>query len=193
MLRGMFRNAAVSRETYHHLDLKAAALDLAEKLIESEPEFSLRSLAVELGVAHRALYNHFQDRSGLLALLSAKGFCKLAAVVDVQTNTAEFVRAYASFALCQPQLYSLMMRQTYELFAKHTELRIAADRMIDAALAVLAPDRADDETGRRAVMRIWMLVHGGLALHAGGALRTRSDEAFISELLAIAGLVTGDN
>src|SRR5512146_3266476 len=183
----MFRSA-VARESYHHGGLKAAALDLAERLIESEPDFSLRALAEGLGVAHRALYNHFGDRAGLLAELSARGFEALARAVGATHEPADFVRAYADFALRRPGLYALMMRQTYAGFEAVPALRAAADRMIAASLAVLTPDAPDADSGRRAVMRTWMLVHGGLSLHASGALRTRTDEAFVAELLAIAGL-----
>lgn len=183
----MSRNV-VARETYHHGGLKLAALDLAETLVEAEPDFSLRALAEKLGVAHRALYNHFGDRAGLLAELSARGFDALATAVGATRTPADFVRAYAGFALARPGLYTLMMRQTYAGFEGVPVLRAAADRMIAASLAVLAPDAADAESGRRAVMRVWMLVHGGLSLHASGALRTRTDAAFVEELLAIAGL-----
>lgn len=180
--------SAVARETYHHGGLKTAALDLAETLVEAEPDFSLRALAEKLGVAHRALYNHFGDRAGLLAELSARGFEALAKAVGATQTPADFVRAYAGFALARPGLYALMMRQTYAGFEGVPVLRAAADRMIAASLAVLAPDAPDADSGRRAVMRLWMLVHGGLSLHASGALRTRTDAAFVAELLAIAGL-----
>jgi AcrR family transcriptional regulator len=181
----------VARETYHHGGLKAAALELAESLIEAEPDFSLRALAGRLGVAHRALYNHFGDRAGLLAELSASGFQQLAGVVAQTGNPADFVRAYAGFALARPGLYALMMQQTYAGFESVPALRAAADGMIAASLAVLAPEAPDADSGRRAVMRIWMLVHGGLSLHASGALRARTNEVFVEELLAIVGLAPG--
>jgi AcrR family transcriptional regulator len=178
----------VTRDSYHHGGLKAAALAKAEELIEGQPAFSLRALAEQLGVAHRALYNQFGDRAGLLAELSALGFDRLARAVLQTHSAADFVRAYACFALAQPQLYALMMRQTYAGFETVPALRAAADRMIAASLAVLAPEAPDADSGRRVVMRLWMLVHGGLSLHASGALRIRTDDSFITELLAIAGL-----
>ncbi len=178
----------MARDTYHHGGLKAAALEAADRLVETQPDFSLRALAERLGVAHRALYNHFGDRAGLMAELSARGFEALAQAVGRTSSPADFVRAYAGFALARPALYALMMRQTYAGFESVPALRAAADRMIAVSLAVLAPDAPDADSGRRAVMRLWMLVHGGLSLHASGALRTRTDDAFVAELLAIAGL-----
>ncbi|WP_197042083.1 TetR/AcrR family transcriptional regulator [Sandarakinorhabdus oryzae] len=176
------------REAYHHGDLKAAALAEAERMIETDPDFSMRQLAGQLGVAHRALYNHFGDRAGLLAQLAAAGFRQLAAATADADSVAAFITAYARFALARPRLYQLMMAQPYSAFERNPDLRAAADFLIGVALAVLAPGASDADTGRRQVMRYWMLVHGGLALHGGGVLRGRDDAGFIAELLAIAGL-----
>lgn len=177
-----------ARDAYHHGDLKAAALAAAEQLIEVDPEFSVRQLAGQLGVAHRALYNHFGDRAGLLAQLAARGYLQLAAATAGRDGPSGFITAYARFALARPRLYQLMMAQPYSAFERHPDLRAAADRLIAVAVAVLAPDASDADTGRRQVMRHWMLVHGGLALHGAGVLRGRDADGFIAELLAIASL-----
>jgi hypothetical protein len=80
------------------------------------------------------------------------------------------------------------MRQSYTGFDGNPTLREAADQVIDIALTVLAPKADTTDQGRRTVMRIWMLAHGGVGLHRSGVLRTRSDAAFVEELLHIAGL-----
>ncbi|MFN0045686.1 MAG: TetR/AcrR family transcriptional regulator [Sphingorhabdus sp.] len=180
------------RKTYHHGNLAADAVVLALDSIESggESRLSVRALAESLGVAHRALYNHFGDRDGLLASLAAYGFDMLASAVAGQSSPFGFIRAYAEFAIARPELYALMMRQNYAAFASHGELREAADRMIAASSTLLASDVAegDSEGSRRAVMAIWMLVHGGVTLHTSGVLRARSDAEFIDELVAISGV-----
>jgi AcrR family transcriptional regulator len=181
------------RKNYHHGDLKRAALDLAEAMLEEQPDLSMRFLSSKLGVAHRALYNHFTDRSGLMALIAARSFEQLATSVSTENTPAGFIRAYAAFALARPQHYANMMRQSYDQFETHTELRTAADKMIASALAVLAPHAANADDGRRTVMRLWMLVHGGLELHAAGVLHKRNDDAFVTELLAIAGLAESED
>jgi hypothetical protein len=127
----------------------------------------------------------------LLVSLSARGFAMLASAVAGQTEPSAFVRNYADFALSRPELYAVMMRQSYAAFEQHEELRAAADKMIAASARVLAPGLVDGELVRRTVMRVWMLVHGGVALHSSGVLRARSDEDFITELLAIAGFANG--
>ena len=55
-------------------------------------------------------------------------------------------------------------------------------RLYDA----IARDGDDPDTQRRDVMRVWMLAHGGLALHRAGALKMRSDASFAEELMRIA-------
>lgn len=178
------------RATYHHGDLAEAALDEALRLIEADPpaQFSVRALAERLGVAHRALYNHFEAREDLLAATAARGFDHLAEALTACSDPQSFVTTYAGFALAQPGLYAVMMRRTYEQFENHPALRRAADRVIAVSLGVLATPGADEETRRREVMRLWMLVHGAIGLHRSGVLRLRSDSDFVAEILCIAGL-----
>jgi AcrR family transcriptional regulator len=145
-------------------------------------------LANEIGVAHRALYNHFTDKDALLAAVAAMGFGELADSLKQTSSAAEHLRSYATFALGHRHLYATMMNRTYRQFEEEPELRAAADRVIAASISVLAPNHANDDDRRREVMRHWMLVHGGVSLHASGVLKKRSDEDFIEELLAITGL-----
>jgi hypothetical protein len=81
-----------------------------------------------------------------------------------------------------------MMRQSYEAFEGHPALRAAADKVIATSLKVLAPHAPDAEAGRRMVLRLWMMTHGGVSLHRAGVLRKRPDPAFVEELLKVAGL-----
>lgn len=175
------------REDYHHGNLADAALKEGLRALACGEELSMRAIARAIGVAHRALFNHFPDRASFEAALSAEGFTRLSAVLRTTKSPAAFVRAYVDFALTQSALYDLMMRQPYGMFESHPGLRIAADDVIAVSLAGLAPRAVDTESGRRAVMRIWMIAHGGVGLHRSGVLRMRSDAAFAKELLRIAG------
>ena len=178
------------RQAYHHGDLAAAAVEAALQLIEDDASagFSLRALADRLGVAHRALYNHFADREALLVAVAARGFDRLSDSLAQAPDAAGFLASYVRFALNQPGLYGVMMARSYDQFNAAPSLRAAADRMIAIALRQLAVDGTDDDTRRRAVMRIWMLAHGGIGLHHAGVLRMRSDAEFVEEILRIAGL-----
>jgi AcrR family transcriptional regulator len=184
----MSANPVPLREDYHHGNLAEAALTEGLRMLEADEELSMRAVARAVGVAHRALFNHYTDRFAFEAALSAHGFSRLAAVLKAAASAADFVRAYVDFALAQSALYDLMMRQSYAAFEGHPQLRASADQVIAVALKTLAPHAGDAESGRRAVMRLWMIAHGGVGLHRSGVLRARTDAAFVEELLRIAGL-----
>jgi len=70
---------ATRRATYHHGDLKNGLIKVALELIaESGAEsFTLREAARRLGVNHRAVYRHFEDKRSLLAAVAEQGFAQL--------------------------------------------------------------------------------------------------------------------
>ncbi len=179
-----------TRDNYHHGDLRQAVLNLARQRIDEEgaEKLSMRSLATKIGVAHRAIYNHFSDKDALLSAVAAGGFHELSGLLSKTKNAAGFVRTYATFALNHRQLYTIMMNRSYAQFEDVPELRTGADAMIATSKAVLAPEQGSNDEQRRTVMRYWMLVHGGVGLHSSGTLKARPDENFIKELLAVAGL-----
>ena len=176
------------REDYHHGRLAEAAVLEGLRVLQGNEDLSMRAIARTLGVAHRALFNHFPDRASFEAAICARGFQFLAEALRKTKSPRAFVRAYANFALNNFPLYDLMMRQSYASFEIRPELRVAADRVIATSLAVIAPMAETPEAGRRSVMRLWMLTHGGVGLHRAGVLRQRSDTAFVEELLKVAGL-----
>ncbi|MBM3658410.1 MAG: WHG domain-containing protein [Actinobacteria bacterium] len=178
------------RDTYRHGDVRRAAIEagLAQLSSETASPVTLRGTARQIGVAHHALSHHFVDKAGFERALAAAGFESLADQVETTDDAAGFVAAYARFALAHARLYDVMMRQPYAAFEADPTLRAASGRVIGKALAVLAPNAPDAESGRRTVARAWMLTHGGISLHATGVLRMRSDEDFVAELLRIAGL-----
>jgi AcrR family transcriptional regulator len=178
------------RSAYHHGDLAAAAVEEALRLIAAGPpaKLSMRALAETLGVAHRALYNHFETREALLAAVAARGFEQLADALAAAPDPGRFLAAYVGFALAQPGLYDVMTQRNHAQINAEPALRAAVDRVIAVALDVLASPGADDDTRRREVMRVWMLAHGGIGLHRTGMLRLRSDAEFADEILRIAGL-----
>lgn len=175
--------------SYHHGDLPSKALEAALAIVDEAGEgaLSLRAIAQRVGVAHRALYNHFRDREDLLCAIAAAGFAKLSAGVNEAEGEAEFLRQYVRFALDRPGLYGIMMSRNYAAIGQRPELRRAVDELISRALLAFAPDGGLENARRRAVMRVWMLAHGGISLQRAGILRTRSDPEFIAEIMQIAG------
>ena len=70
----------MSRDTYHHGDLKAVILAEAATLVAERGAdgISLRELARAAGVSHAAPAHHFTDRRGLFTALAAEGWRLLA-------------------------------------------------------------------------------------------------------------------
>jgi AcrR family transcriptional regulator len=68
------------RETFRHGNLPDALVDAALARLETDgaEAISLRELAGDVGVNHRAVYRHFPDKLSLLAAVAERGLQKLA-------------------------------------------------------------------------------------------------------------------
>jgi AcrR family transcriptional regulator len=67
------------RDTFRHGNLPEALVDAALLRLEAEgaESISLRDLARDAGVNHRAVYRHFPDKLSLLAVVAAIGWQRL--------------------------------------------------------------------------------------------------------------------
>src|SRR6185369_3100540 len=95
--------------SYHHGDLREAALRKAAEILENEglESLSLREVARRAGVSHNAPYRHFPDRDGLLVALVEEGFQMLLDAL-ARRPRREMGEAYVDFALSHPQRFRLM-------------------------------------------------------------------------------------
>ena len=94
----------MSKQSYHHGDLKAAILAQAATLVAERGAdgISLRELARAAGVSHAAPAHHFTDRRGLFTALATEGYRMLAAALtDARPRFIDAARAYVTFALDQ--------------------------------------------------------------------------------------------
>lgn len=187
------------KQSYHHGTLKTAALNaaLAHLAQGGEDLPSLRDLAGELGVSHRALYRHFADKEGLLREIVAIGFSRLAALMaeHADKGAAGAMEAFLDFAFEQPGLYRLMLSlRSTNLLAEHIpgpQVRAVIN------LAMQAFDQGigqSDEAIRNQVFSAWGLVHGLYELWRSGVLRAASPNLakdFIRARLLDSGLVAG--
>src|SRR6195256_5650444 len=101
----------MTRNTYHHGDLKAALLAKAAALVAERGAdgVSLRELARNAGVSHAAPAHHFTDRRGLFTALAAEGFSLLAeALLRARGDFANAALAYVRFAIDHPGHYAVM-------------------------------------------------------------------------------------
>jgi len=71
----MARKSQPKRDTFRHGNLPEALVDAALLRLEAEgvESISLRDLARDAGVNHRAVYRHFPDKLSLLALVAETG------------------------------------------------------------------------------------------------------------------------
>jgi AcrR family transcriptional regulator len=67
------------RDTFRHGNLPEALVDAALARLEAEgvESISLRELARDTGVNHRAVYRHFPDKLSLLAAVAQTGWARL--------------------------------------------------------------------------------------------------------------------
>lgn len=176
-----------ARQTYRHGNVRAEAIAAAHDLVvaEGEARLSLRRVAEKVGVAHRSLYNHFADRDALLDAVAERGFIALAVPLRAAATPAEFVRAYAAFALANPHLYTVMKSRPHATMKHRPDLQQAVHLGITEALRLFGRPDHTSAQNRRAVMKVLMLLHGGLDMHVGGILDVPGDEGLIAELQAM--------
>jgi AcrR family transcriptional regulator len=174
-------------DSYHHGDLRAAVVRRALEVIAAEgPDaFTLRSLAIDLGVSHTAPRHHFGDRRGVLTAIATAGFTELGnRLSTVRHSGGTFLDqgvAYVEFALARPAHFQVMFTPT--LFdqkdaafltarsSAFTELRIGVDGMRDGP---------DIEDAAAAVIAAWALVHGIATLGLTGNLDAADLRALIA-------------
>lgn len=107
------------KSAFHHGDLADALLQAASSLIaeRASSDFSLRELALGLGVSHAAAYRHFRDKRALLGELATRRFIALdealAAAADRARPTStdrltDMCLAYIDFACANAGAYRIL-------------------------------------------------------------------------------------
>jgi AcrR family transcriptional regulator len=114
----MAARPARKRETFRHGNLPEALLEAALKRLEQGgiESLSLRELAADAGVNHRAVYRHFPDKLSMLARVAEHGWQQLGQRVRKSSSgkaAGEPALLAASLALFQfarecPNLYHLI-------------------------------------------------------------------------------------
>jgi AcrR family transcriptional regulator len=83
----MARKSQPKRDTFRHGNLPEALVDAALLRLEAAgvESISLRDLARDAGVNHRAVYRHFPDKLSLLALVAETGWKRLGQLLKKST------------------------------------------------------------------------------------------------------------
>ncbi len=177
------RKAAASseRDTFHHGDTRRAAVAAARAIVEAagHQSLTLRGVAEQIGINHRALYRQFESLEDLQLEVTATGFAELAdrlEQIGAASNRAEqLATVYARFAVDHIHLYTLMFALPLRAhFRREDGIGPPLRRVVKAAAAALRDGIADEDAIKTAVLRIWGLAHGMVGLYVAGALRARS-------------------
>ena len=160
--------------SYHHGDLRAQLLARAAELVARDgPEaFSLRAVAVELGVSHTAPRHHFGDRRGVFTALATEGYELLGEALETAAplGFAEVGAAYVLFAVGHPGHFAVM--HAPDLVHREDKALAAAaartNRQLVQGVADAAPGTREQVAVKAAAA--WAMVHGLATLALSGAL-----------------------
>jgi AcrR family transcriptional regulator len=179
----------MSRDTYHHGDLKAVILRKAAALVAERgaDAISLRELAREVGVSHAAPAHHFTDRRGLFTVLAAEGWRKLAQALDAaRPDFINAALAYVRFALDHRGHYAVMFDRSL-VNPDDPELEAARDAAgaeLARGVGTLKDPRAKADP-QSAALAAWSLVHGYAMLRLNEAVDTEDDPMAAVERIAL--------
>jgi AcrR family transcriptional regulator len=172
-------DSRMSRDTYHHGDLKAVILAKAATLVAERGAdgISLRELAREAGVSHAAPAHHFTDRRGLFTALAAQGWLLLAeALTSARPDFIDAALAYVRFALDHPGHYAVMFDRSL-INSDDPELVAAvgaAGTELAQGVGTLDDARAKGDP-QAAALAAWSLVHGFSLLWLNKAIDNHTD------------------
>jgi len=168
-------SSATAAAPYHHGDLRRALIETALAMVTEEGawNFTLREVARRAGVSNAAPYNHFEDKSALLAEVAALGFHGLRQQMEAaarrQPRSARqalvgLATAYVRFGVQHPAHYRLMFGPELADKTRHSTLQAASDAAFAALTGALERGQAAGQVRpgsvRDQALAAWSLVHG---------------------------------
>lgn len=173
---------------YHHGDLRNALLSKALELIEKKgPDaVSLRELAREVGVNHRAAYRHFEDKRALTAAIAEAGYLALAEALEAcwaetkskppRARIEAMMDRYLELAFAAPARYRVTFGRRVNEDGRYPALESLAERAYRVLMEALgALRKASDAEVRNAVFALWSMAHGYLRLVWARRIRVRPE------------------
>ena len=176
--------ACAARDTYRHGNLREAAVSAAFALAAEGggAALSLRRVAEAVGVAHRSLYNHFADREALVDAVAEAGFEALASKLQTAATRGEFVKTYVRFVLDHSNLYQVMKSQPVSAINRKPGLQRAIQLSVKESARLFCDPNAGPTENRRAVIKVLILLYGGISMYVEGILEVSSEDELIAEL-----------
>ncbi|WP_113910881.1 TetR/AcrR family transcriptional regulator [Roseovarius dicentrarchi] len=191
----------MSKQGYHHGNLRQALVDSALTLIEAKGPtgFTLSEAAKKAGVTPAAVYRHFAGREDLIAEVALQGYEIFATLMGLAYRSGQpsalaafeaTGRAYLAFARKHPGHYIAMfesgisVNRTPELAAAAA----AARRVLEQAAAQLCEHIPQEKRPPAAMFsaHIWAMSHGVVELFARGSPGSASP--FVPEDLLESGI-----
>lgn len=181
------------RESYHHGDVKRAVVDATLELLKSTSveSLSLREAARAVGVNHRAVYRHFEDKRALFALIAGEGYDALALEMRAHIEAVEgddpvdrliaLGEGYIRFARKEPARYGVMSGPRLNEDERFPELEASirrAIKVLEVELLHAAPPGTARVRIRDAGITLWATVHGIASLLL--ARRIRLKDAYVT-------------
>jgi AcrR family transcriptional regulator len=171
----------MTTDTYHHGHLRAASLDAAIEMIDTDgPDaVTIRGVARRTGVSHTAPLHHFRDRDELLAGVAERGFEQLleradrsvsGSAADPLSRLRAYGLAYIEHAIEHPGLFRLMFSNM-----DCPTGEVAHVRLVELVAACQAEGTLAGSDADRTSLLLWAAVHGLAGLHAGGILTPTLD------------------
>lgn len=161
----------MSRQTYHHGNLRNELIDLAGAELEQHGReaISLRDLASRLGVARSAPYRHFESRDDLLRAVASVGVEEIrqcfSDAIQLQAPPRERLRAgcrsFLKFARRREKLYRLMFDTD---IGRDTDIELEARPQssfgVFTQLVADAVGVSDDVHAHKLAVACWAILHG---------------------------------
>ena len=182
---------------YHHGDLRAALLTLAEQTLrEKGPgELSLRELAREAGVSPAAPSRHFKGKQALLDALALEGYDRLTAALTEALERADdsfadrltaIARTYVDFATANAALLDLMYGYKHDPTASE-DLIAAAQQLAALGTKLIEGGQRRGEVREGPADRIAVplaaALQGLASLALSGAIAAEQSEQSVDETI----------
>jgi len=120
-----------------------------------------------------------------LDAVATEAYTRLAAVLVKAQTPRDYTAKYVRFALANRAIYALMTSRPHATMKHNPPLQSAVHKVITEAMRIFCRDIATPAERRRAVMKIYITLYGGISLYAAGVLDQPSEKALIAELSAM--------
>lgn len=152
------------KDGFHHGDLKNSAIAATTQLIakKGSVEFTIREVAKVIGVSHVALFNHFDDKSAILAEVAKNGFRGLShsmrTIKTGKNSVLACAEAYVEFGLDHPSEFRAMFHPSIKPFTRFPELLSFATESFEILKAEVKKELLGESETE--CFAIWGAAHG---------------------------------